>query len=56
MSAAHTEGLLAVEFPWLIPAAHVGRKIGGSTNREKDFSEYAHIIATAQSKNGSTVA
>lgn len=50
MSAAHTEGLLAVRDKWIIPADHIGRKIGGHIDRDVDFITYAHIIATVQSK------
>lgn len=50
MSAAHTKGLLAVRDKWIIPADHVGRKIGGHVDRDIDFVTYAHIIATVQSK------
>ncbi len=50
MSGAHTEGPLAAVDQWIIPAAHTDRKIGGSTDKAKDFATYAHIIATVQSK------
>lgn len=50
MKKGHTEGMLAIRDKWIIPAAHAERKIGGHIDRQVDFSTYAHIIATVQSK------
>lgn len=35
---------------WLIPESHAGRRIGGSTNKEYDETEFAHSVAMVRGK------
>lgn len=42
---------LIVKETWLIPESHAGRKIGCSTNKEKDFNDYAHIVCTVNGRH-----
>lgn len=50
MSGQHTQGRLIARYEYLMPESHAGRKIGGASDKAKDFAEYAHIIATGGSK------
>jgi hypothetical protein len=62
MSAIEIEELKALALaaspgPWgtafdryIIPASHLGRRIGGSTNPHDDFENFAHVIAEARCK------
>lgn len=46
----HTKGRLAILGDRLIPEAHVGRKIGNSTNKAQDKAEFAHDVAIVRGK------
>jgi hypothetical protein len=44
------EKLAVVGGKWIIPAEHADRKIGSSTNKQEDKSNYAHLICNVQGK------
>lgn len=50
MSGQHTNGRLVVRNLWLVPETHGDRLIGGCTDPERDFEDYAHFIGSAEGK------